>query len=178
MSKIAVAEFLSLDGVMERPVWTFPYWDGEIARFKHSELFASDALLLGRKTYEGFAQAWPVRAGSDDYADRMNSLPKYVVSTTLDKVNWQNSTILQGNVAEEVSRLRQQPGGNLLIFGSGQLIGYLMQQNLVDEYRLMIYPIVLGKGQRLFREGNSAKLNLIESHCFRSGVNAAIYQPA
>ncbi|MFN8440541.1 MAG: dihydrofolate reductase family protein [Caldilineaceae bacterium] len=178
MGKVTVAEFLSLDGGMEEPLWTFPYWNGEIARFKHSELFASDALLLGRKTYEGFAKAWPARSGVDDFADRMNCLPKYVVSTTLEKAMWQNSTIIKRNVGEEIGRLRAQPGGNLLISGSGTLINYLMEQNLIDEYRLLIYPIVLGKGQRLFPKGTAAKLKLVESQRFSSGVIATVYQPA
>jgi dihydrofolate reductase len=178
MSKIVVAEFLSLDGVMEEPRWTFPYWNDEIAKFKHAELFASDAILLGRKTYEGFAQAWPSREGTDDYADRMNGLPKYVVSTTLEKVEWKNSSLIKGNIAQEASKLKQQPGQNLLIFGSGQLVSYLMAHNLVDEYRLLVYPLVLGKGQRLFPEGSDAKLKLAESQTFSSGVVALIYQPA
>lgn len=178
MSKVVVAEFLSLDGVMEDPRWTFPYWHDEIATFKHTELFASDALLLGRKTYDGFAQAWPNRAGADDYADRMNSLPKYVVSTTLTQATWQNSILIKNNVAAAVREVKQQLAGNLLIFGSGQLITYLMAQNLVDEYRLLIYPLVLGQGQRLFPTGSNANLKLVESKPFSSGVVALIYQPA
>jgi dihydrofolate reductase len=178
MSKVVVAEFLSLDGVMEKPRWTFPYWDDEIAKFKHAELFASAALLLGRKTYAGFAQTWPRCAGADDYADRMNELPKYVVSTTLTKAEWQNSTLIQRNIADEVRTLQQQPDGNLLIFGSGQLVSYLMAQSLIDEYRLLVYPIVLGKGQRLFPAGSATNLKLAASKTFSCGVIALIYQPA
>lgn len=178
MNKVVVAEFLSLDGVMEDPRWTFPYWHEEIASFKHAELFASAALLLGRKTYAGFAHAWPSRAGVDDYADRMNSLPKYVVSTTLTQAAWQNSTLIKSDVAAAVRQVKQQLDSNLLVFGSGQLIAYLMAQHLVDEYRLLVYPVVLGRGQRLFLEGGDSKLTLVESKTFSSGVVALVYQPA
>lgn len=177
MGKVVVAEFLSLDGVMEEPRWAFPYWNAEIAKFKHAELFASAALLLGRKTYESFAHAWPSRAGVDDYADRMNSLPKYVVSTTLTQVAWHNATLLKSNLADAVGQVKQQLGGQLLVFGSGQLIASLQAHNLVDEYRLLVYPLVLGKGQRLFPEGRATTLKLVKSRSFRSGVVALIYQP-
>lgn len=177
MRKVTVTEFLSLDGVMEAPRWTLPYWTNELARFKHAELFASDAVLLGRKTYENFARAWPPRAGVDDYADRMNSLPKHVVSTTLQCASWQNSTIINGDIAAAIQQLKAQPGGNLLVFGSGVLVTYLTAQRLVDEYRLLIYPVVLGKGQRLFGGGSNLRLKLVESHPFGSGVIALIYQP-
>ena len=176
MGNIVVAEFLSLDGVMEEPRWAFPYWDAEIAKFKHAELLASAALLLGRKTYEGFAHAWPSRAGVDDYADRMNSLPKYVVSTTLAQVTWHNTTLLKSNIAEAVRQVKQQVDGQFLVFGSGQLISYLQAHNLVDEYRLLVYPLVLGKGQRLFPEGTATTLRLVKSKPFRSGVVALIYR--
>lgn len=177
MGKLTVAEFLSLDGVMAAPTWTFPYWHTAIAHFKYAELVAGAALLLGRKTYEGFAQAWPARAGVDDYANRMNQLPKHVVSSTLRHAPWQNSTIINGDVAAAIQHLKAQPGGNLLVFGSGTLVTYLTAQRLVDEYRLLVYPVVLGKGQRLFGEGNNLRLKLIESHPFASGVTALIYQP-
>lgn len=176
MGNIVVTEFLSLDGVMEEPRWAFPYWNPEIAQFKYAELLASAALLLGRKTYARFAQAWPSRAGVDAYADRMNSLPKYVVSTTLAQVAWHNTTLLKNNIAEAVRQVKQQADGQLLVFGSGQLAGYLLAQKLVDEYRLLVYPIVVGKGQRLFPAGSATKLTLVQSKPFRSGVVALIYQ--
>lgn len=176
MSKLVVAEFLALDGVMERPLWTFPYWDDEIAQFKYRELCACEALLLGRKTYQGFAHAWPERAGIDDYADRMNTLPKYVVSTTLEQAEWQNSSVIKGDVGKAVGQLKQQSGGNLLVFGSGRLVSYLMAHNLIDEYRLLVYPLVLGKGQRLFPAGSETQLALIENVNFSSGVVALVYQ--
>lgn len=176
MGSLVIAEFLSLDGVMEEPRWAFPYWDTEIAQFKHAELLASAALLLGRKTYESFAHAWPSRAGVDDYADRMNRLPKYVVSTTLTQVTWQNATLLPNNLTEAIHQLKQQIDGYLLVFGSGQLAGYLLAQKLVDEYRLLVYPIVVGKGQRLFPEGSATTLKLVQSKPFRSGVVALTYR--
>ena len=177
MGNLVVAEFLSLDGVMEDPRWAFPYWNAEIAQFKHTELLASAALLLGRKTYESFAHAWPSRAGADDYADRMNRLPKYVVSTTLTQVAWHNTTLFKNDIVEAVHQVKQQTDGYLLVFGSGQLAGYLLAQKLVDEHRLLVYPIVVGKGQRLFPEGSATKLTLVKSKPFRSGVVALIYQP-
>lgn len=177
MRKVTVAEFLSLDGVMAAPKWTIPYWNREIAQFKQAELFASDALLLGRKTYANFAQAWPARAGADDYADRMNSLPKHVVSTTLQRAAWQNTVLIRADVVAAICQLKAQPGGDILVFGSGQLVTYLTQQHLVDEYRLLIYPLVLGRGQRLFAESSST-LALVESYRFSCGVVAMVYRPA
>ncbi len=178
MRKVVVSEFVSLDGVIHEPMWTFAYWTDEIAQFKYDELFSSDALLLGRMTYEGFAQAWPGRTDEQGYADRMNGLPKYVVSTTLDRAEWNNSHLIKANVAEEVSKLKQQPGQDILIFGSGKLLQTLMQYDLIDQYHLLIYPVVLGSGQRLFEDGSNAKLKLAETQTFSSGVVALVYQPA
>jgi dihydrofolate reductase len=177
MRKIIVSEFVSLDGVMEEPAWTAPYWNGEIAKFKFDELFASGALLLGRVTYQGFAAAWPSRTDEQGYADRMNSLPKFVVSTTLQKAEWNDSRLIKENVAEEVSKLKQQPGQDILLFGSGTLAQTLMQHDLVDQYNLLLYPVVLGKGKRLFRDGNIATLKLVETKTFSSGVVALVYRP-
>lgn len=178
MRKVVVSEFMSLDGVIHEPLWTFPYWNEEIAAFKYDELFSSDALLLGRVTYEGFAQAWPGRTDEQGYADRMNGLPKHVVSTTLAKAEWNNSHLIKANVADEISRIKQQSGQNLLVFGSGKLVQTLMQHNLVDQYNLLIYPLVLGSGQRLFEDGSSGKLKLVDTQTFSSGVAALVYQPA
>jgi dihydrofolate reductase len=164
---------------MENPAWTFPYWNDEIAKFKGDESSASDALLLGRVTYEGFAAAWPQRTEDEDPgAPYFNSVRKYVVSTTLDKVEWNNSVLIKGNVVEEITKLKQQDGKDITVHGSGRLIQTLMQHDLVDRYRLLIYPLVLGKGQRLFEEGTTAKLKLVESQSFSSGVTALVYQPA
>jgi dihydrofolate reductase len=175
MSKVVVTEFVSLDGVMEEPAWTAPYWNDEIAQFKSEEMLASDALLLGRVTYQGFAAAWP--QSTDEGAERMNSMPKYVVSTTLDTVEWNNSRLIKGNVVEELTHLKQQEGGDLLVFGSATLIQTLMQHDLVDRYRLLIYPVVLGKGKRLFQEDALATLKLAQAQSFSSGVAALVYEP-
>jgi dihydrofolate reductase len=176
MRKIVVSEFVTLDGVMEDPAWTFPYWNDEIAKFKFDELFASGALLLGRVTYQGFAAAWPSRTDEQGYADRMNSLPKHVVSTTLEKAEWNNSMIINENVAEQISRLKQQPGQDILLFGSGTLVQTLVQHDLVDKYNLLLYPVVLGGGKRLFRDESKANLRLVDTKTFSSGVIALSYQ--
>jgi dihydrofolate reductase len=163
MSKLVVSEFVTLDGVMEDPGgsegfdrggWAFKFERGpEGDKFKLDEALAADALLLGRKTYEGFAEAWPSRTDEIGFADKMNTMPKFVVSTTLDEPEWNNSTVIKGDVAAEVSRLKQQPGQDLLVYGSGQLLGTLLEHDLVDELRLMVFPVVLGSGKRLFADG-------------------------
>jgi dihydrofolate reductase len=175
MRKLVVTEFLSLDGVMENPGWTFPFWNDEIANFKGEESLASDALLLGRVTYEGFAAAWP--NSTDQGADYFNGVRKYVVSTMLDKADWNNSVLIKNNVVEEINRLKQQDGKNIIVHGSGRLIETLMQHDLVDEYRLLVYPVVLGTGQRLFESENKAKLKLVDSKVVSSGVLALVYEP-
>ena len=177
MRKLIVTEFLTLDGVMEEPAWTAPYWNDEIAKFKFDELFGSDTLLLGRVTYQGFAAAWPSRTDEQGFADRMNGLPKFVVSTTLEKVEWNNSRLIKENIPEEVSRLKQQPGQNILIYGSGDLVQTLMQSDLIDEYWLLVYPIVLGSGKRLFQDESKTTLSLKETKTFSSGVVVLCYQP-
>lgn len=177
MRKVIVTMFVSLDGVMENPAWTAPYWNDEIAKFKLDELLATDAHLLGRVTYQGFAAAWPSRTDEQGFADRMNSLPKYVVSMTLEKAEWNNSTIIKENIIEEVSKLKQQPGQDILVAGSGTLVQTLMQHDLIDEYRLLVYPVVLGSGKRLFQDGSTATLKLVEAKTFRSGVVALVYEP-
>lgn len=175
MRKLIVTEFLSLDGIMENPAWTFPYWNDDIAAFKGEESLASDALLLGRVTYEGFAAAWP--NSDDEGAPYFNGVRKYVVSTTLDNVEWNNSVLIRDNIVAEVSRIKQQDGKDIAVHGSATLVQTLMKHNLVDSYRLLIYPVVLGKGLRLFQEGTSATLNLIEVRPVGSGVTALIYEP-
>jgi len=169
---------MTLDGVVEAPQnWSFPYWSDETGKFKLDELLATDAHLLGRVTYEGFASAWPERTDEQGFADRMNSLPKYVVSTKLKKAEWNNSTIIKANVADEISKLKKQPGGDILVAGSVTLVRFLMEHDLVDEYRLLTYPIVLGKGQRLFSDGITASLKLTESKPMGSGVVLLRYEP-
>lgn len=176
--RLVVTEFLTLDGVMEAPnEWSFPYFTDDQGKFKNDELFASDAQLLGRVTYEGFAAAWPTMTGTGGFGERMNNMPKYVVSTTLDKAEWTNSHLIKGNVAEEIRKLKQLPGNDLLVAGSATLVQFLMENDLVDQYHLLVYPIVVGKGKRLFREGAAAKLKLVETKVFDAGVIAQIYQP-
>ncbi|MBK8022214.1 MAG: dihydrofolate reductase [Chloroflexi bacterium] len=175
MRKLVVTEFLSLDGVMEHPVWTAPYWNDEIARFKGEESDSTDALLLGRVTYEGFAAAWP--NSKDEGAPYFNSVRKYVVSTTLDKAEWNNSVIIRENVVQEIARLKQQPGRDITVHGSATLAQTLIQNDLVDSIRLLVYPVVLGKGIRLFSEGMTATLRLVDAKAFSSGVAALIYEP-
>ncbi len=180
MRKVIVSEYVTLDGVMEEPgTWSFQFWNDEAAKFKFDELFASDALLLGRVTYQGFAKAWPSMTDEQGFADRMNSLPKFVVSTTLKEVEWNNARLMKGNIAEEVSKLKQQPGQDILVSGSGELVHTLMQHDLIDEYRLMVHPVVLGSGKRLFRDGSDTTvLRLVDTKTFSSGVVVLTYQPA
>ena len=177
MRKVIVSEYVSLDGVVEEPAWTMPYWNDEIARFKFDQLFASNALLLGRVTYQGFAKAWPSMTDQEGFADRMNSLPKYVASTTLHEAEW-DASFIKEDIAEEVASLKQKSGQNLLVYGSGEFVHTLMQHNLIDELRLLVYPVVLGSGKRIFNEGSNATLKLVETKTFSSGVVLLSYQPA
>ena len=181
MRKLVVSEFVSLDGVMEDPSWTFQFPGEDRDQFKFDELSASDALLLGRVTYEGFAAAWPhMTEQTGEYGAMMNGYPKHVVSTTLEEpLEWNNSKLVKGDLAEEVSRLKDQPGKDILVFGSGDLVNTLMQHDLVDEYRLMVFPIVLGSGKRLFGEGGDMKpLKLMATRTLGSGVVVLSYGPA
>lgn len=176
MRNLVVTAFLSLDGVMENPAWTFPYWNDEIAQFKGKETSAGEALLLGRVTYQGFAAAWPT--SEDEGADYFNNARKYVVSTTLDQVEWNNSLLISDNIVAEITKLKQQDGSDLVVHGSATLVQTLMQHDLVDCYRLLVYPVVLGEGRRLFQEGATATLKLVEAQSVGSGVVALIYEPA
>jgi dihydrofolate reductase len=185
MRKVIVTEFVSLDGIMEDPGgaesykyggWSMPYDTG---MYKFDELFASDAQLLGRVTYQGFSKAWPTMEGTGEFGERMNSMPKYVVSTTLkeSELKWNNSHLIKGNLVGEVSRLKQQPGQDILVAGSARLVQSLVKQDLVDEYHLLVYPLVLGSGKRLFADVDKATLKLIEAKPLDSGVVLFIYQP-
>ena len=180
MRKVIVSEYVTLDGIMEEPGhWSFQFWSEEAAKFKFDELFASDTLLLGRVTYEGFAKAWPSMADEAGFADRMNGLPKYVVSTTLQDLEWNNSRSIKGDVAQEVAKLKEQEGLDILVAGSAQLVHTLMQHDLVDEYRFMLHPIIVGNGKRLFRDGiDMTVLKLIGTKTFSSGIVILSYQPA
>ena len=177
MRKIVVTEFVSLDGVMENPGWTFPYWNDEIAGFKGEESSAGDALLLGRVTYEGFAAAWP--ESTDEGADYFNNVRKYVVSETLEEpLEWNNSALIQGgdDVVGQITDLKQQDGKDIVVHGSATLVQTLMRHGLVDTYRLLVYPLILGEGRRLFSEGTPATLKLQEARSFNSGVVALVYE--
>jgi dihydrofolate reductase len=187
--KVVVSQFVSLDGVVEDPSsWTFRFSGEEQQKYKPDELAAADVLLLGRVTYEEFAAAWPKmmeqyegpgRAELGDYADMMNGYPKFVVSTTLREAEWNNSTVITGNVADEVSRLKQQPGKDILVFGSTELVNALVRHGLVDEFRLMVFPIVLGGGKRLFDDaGEQRALSLVDTKTFGTNVVILTYEPA
>jgi len=186
VGRIVVTEFVSLDGVMEAPGgedFKYPGWSFEFDRgdegdkFKLDEALSAEALLLGRRTYEGFAGAWPSREG--EFADKFNTMPKYVVSSTLKDPEWNNSTVLSGDVAEEVSKLRQEVDGNIVVHGSAQLVQTLIEHDLVDEFRLMVFPVVLGSGKRLFGETSDKKpLRLVDSKIVGDGVAILTYAPA
>jgi dihydrofolate reductase len=186
VGRIVVTEFVSLDGVMEDPGgaedfkhggWSFAISRGDEGdKFKVDEAFSSEALLLGRVTYEGFAEAWPSREG--DFADKFNTMHKYVVSSTLKEPEWNNSTVLSGDVVKEVEKLRQEQDGDIVIHGSGRLVQTLIEHDLVDELRLMVYPVVLGSGKRLFGETTDKKpLRLVDSKVVGDGVAILIYEP-
>ena len=174
---LAATLFMTLDGVVEAPdKWSFPFWSEETGKFKLDELRATDALLLGRVTYDGFAAAWPGRKDEEGFADRFNSMPKYVASKTSKKLEWNNSHLIKGDLAAEVSKLKQQPGHDIVIHGSPTLIRSLLPHDLIDEYRLLVYPIVLGRGKRLFDEASQANLKLAESETFSKGVVKLVYR--
>lgn len=178
MGRVVVSEFVALDGVMAEPhLWQFPYWSDEQAQYKTAELDATAALLLGRKTYEVFADAWPQRRG-DPFADKFNALPKHVMSTTLTNPTWENTTVIKGDLSDEVERLKQRYKGDIVVHGSHTLVQDLVNRNLVDEYRLLVYPIVLGIGIRVFEDGTKTKLKLADSKQFKPGVISLTYHPA
>jgi dihydrofolate reductase len=187
VGRIVVTEFISLDGVIEDPGgsenfkyggWSFEFSRGDEGdKFKLDEALESAALLLGRVTYEGFAAAWPSREG--EFADKFNNMPKYVVSSTLESPDWTNSTVIKGDVPEQVKKLKDEIDGNIVVHGSAQLAQTLLDHDLVDELRLMVFPVVLGSGKRLFGETREKKpLRLVESRVVGDGVDIEIYQPA
>ncbi len=187
MGRIVVTEFVSLDGVMEAPGggegFRHDGWSFEIDRgaegdaFKMEETRDSAALLLGRRTYEGFAKAWPSMQG--EFADKFNSMPKYVVSSTLTDPEWTNTTVLEGDVAESVPALKDRVDGDIVVHGSAQLAQALVEQDLVDELRLMVFPVVLGTGKRLFGEASDKKpLRLARSTTVGDGVAILVYERA
>jgi dihydrofolate reductase len=191
MRKIIVTEFLSLDGVMEDPGgsegyvhggWSFTFNDPEGMKFKLEETFATDALLLGRVTYDGFAEAWPQRTDEVGFADKFNSMPKYVVSRTVSEPAWNNTTVLSGDLVEEVTKLKESDGGDIAVHGSRTLVAALLEHDLVDQLNLMVHPIVLGSGKRLFgSDGGSTypkTFELAECRQLGTGSLIAIYQRA
>ena len=188
MGRIVVTEFISLDGVIEDPggsehtkhgAWTFKFNRGaEGDKFKLDETLNAEAQLLGRVTYEGFAAAWPKMTG-DPFSGKFNSMPKYVVSKTLKKADWNNSTILKGDVVDEVKKLKQRLNGDILVSGSAKLVQTLIANDLVDQLNLMVFPIILGSGKRLYGDPKDAKtLKLAESKTVGDGVLILIYRSA
>jgi dihydrofolate reductase len=176
MGKLVESTFMTLDGVIESPQeWSPPYWDDEHAGYARTLLFDADALLLGRATYEGFAQAWPTRSG-DEYTDRINSMPKHVASHTLQDATW-NATIIEGDVAEAVARLKEGQGANLLKFGTGELDRTLLEHNLLDELHVWIFPVLAGGGRRLIDGIETTHLKLVDSTRFGSGIVVNTYTP-
>jgi len=178
--RLVATEYLSLDGVFEEPGhWSGPFFNDQAAQFKLNELQASDALLLGRKTYEGFAAAWPSMKDEAGFSEKMNTMPKYVVSTTLDKAEWPGSKLIKSNVMDEIRKLKKQPGKDLLLAGSGQLFNALVKENLIDLYRFMVHPVILGRGMRLFDDGAARRpLDLKETKRFASGIVILELEPA
>ena len=187
MGNLIVSEFITLDGVIEAPGrddslgersgWSISYFNDETAKFKLADLQESDALLMGRVTYQIHAAAWP--SETDEFADLMNGLPKYVVSTTLETVEWNNSRLIRGNIPDEVKKLKQAIQRTILIEGGSDLANALMRRDLIDEYRLLVHPVVVGQGKRLFQEGGPMQaLKLIEATSFSTGVVALTYQRA
>jgi dihydrofolate reductase len=190
MRKLIVTEFVSLDGVMEAPGgepgykhagWTFEYpMEPDQMKFKLDETLDAEALLLGRVTYEGFAAAWPGRTDEAGFADKMNAMPKYVVSSTLKDPEWENTTVLEGDVSESVARLKEQDGGDILVAGSRTLVHSLIEHGLIDDLRLMVFPVILGSGRRLFPDDLAEKspLKLVDSKVYDNGVALQTYHPA
>lgn len=193
MPKVVVGTFLTLDGVMQAPGdpqedteggfthggWQMPYFDEDSGKIMNESISQTEALLLGRKTYQIFGAYWPSAPADDPFAQKFNSIPKYVVSTTLDKAEWNNSTLIRKNIPEEVAKLKQQPGSGIIsVTGSGKLAQTLMKDNLVDEYVLWINPTVLGSGKRLFENGVIPNnLKLVDSKTTGSGVLVLTYRP-
>lgn len=178
MRKLVVSEFLTADGVMEAPnEWHGPYFDEDMARAVTAQMASTDALLLGRTTYEGFAAAWPSMADQPGGA-HMNGVAKYVVSTTLEKAEWNNSTIISADPAAAITRLKEQDGADITVAGSATLVRWLLGAGLVDEIDLLIDPVLVGRGKKLFADGAAAvPLTVVSSEMFASGVHHVVYAP-
>lgn len=171
--------YVSLDGVVEEPAWTGPFWNEQLAHMQEEYLYSSDALVLGRVTYEGFAAAWPsMEESTGDFGKKMNSMPKHVASRTLKDAEW-NATIMQGGAADAVAHLKSESGGDLLIYGSGDLVDELTRQRLIDEYRLMVHPVLVGSGKKLFETiAEAVNLKLEEMATTDMGVVVLTYRLA
>jgi dihydrofolate reductase len=177
MGKLVVTEYVSLDGVFEEPGrWSHPFFDEDAGNFKDEELTAADAQLLGRLTYEGFAKAWPTMEGTGAFGEKMNGMPKYVVSSTLESADWNNTTVIRDNIVEEAAKLKEQYTGDILVAGSGQLARSLLENDLVDEIRFMVHPLILGTGKRLF-PGKFPKtvFKLADTKVFEAGIVVLSY---
>ena len=178
MRKIVAELFVSLDGVVEAPQnWHFPYYNDEMFEVVESQLAAADTMLLGRRTYEEFVTYWPKQTGDVPLADAINGMQKLVVSTTLESLDWQNSTLISGNVAEELRRQKELPGKEISITGSPTLVRFLIAEGLLDELRLLVHPIIVGGGKRLFEDSDRVPLRLTESRTFKTGVLYLTYVP-
>ena len=177
--RLVATEYVSLDGVFEEPgQWSFPFFSEQASQFKWRELQETDALLLGRRTYEGFAAAWPTMEGTGEFGERMNSMPKYVVSSTLEEASWSGSILVRGDLETEIGELKARPGRDLLLSGSAQLLNGLRRADLIDVYRLMVHPIVLGRGVRLFADDlDQTVLTLTHHEVFGSGIVILEYGP-
>jgi dihydrofolate reductase len=176
MRKLKLAMYVAADGVVENPEWTGPFWSDELSDLQRDYLFASDALLLGRVTYEGFAAAWPTMEGTGAFGEKMNSMPKFVASRTLEKAEW-NATIIAGELAGEVEQLKAGDGGDLLIYGSGEVVDELTRHGLIDEFRLMIHPVIVGAGKRLFNGQTLTTLRLADTVTTATGIAVLTYTP-
>jgi dihydrofolate reductase len=187
MRKIVVSEFITLDGVFEDPGgaehtshggWSMPFADADYQKYKYDELMAADDLLLGHSTYEGFAAAWPKMKGAGDFGEKMNTMPKHVVTSSLKHLAWTNSHVISGDVVEEIKKLKAQNGTDILVAGSGQLVRLLLDNQLVDKLCLMVHPVILGDGKQLFSGAKKASLHLNSSTPLKSGVVILEYTPA
>jgi dihydrofolate reductase len=182
MRKVIASVYSSLDGVMARPErWSLKYWSDQSDEYAHAQLFGCDALLLGRRTYEGFAAAWPTMTDESGFAERMNSMPKYVVTSTLDQAEWTNSTILPGKLADDVADLKARSGRDILVYGSAQLVDGLVSEGLLDELRIWLHPVLVGSTDpedHLFGAGTHGALDLADVKTLPTGVVILSYTPA
>ena len=178
MRKMIVSTMMTLDGVEDNPQnWSFDYWNDEIGKYVSDQLFATDVLVMGRITYEAFAEAWSSRAGADAFADRINALPKYVASRTAKEPLTWNSNLIKGDVVDFIRKLKEQPGQDILQYGCGELTYTMIEAGLVDELRFLVYPVTVGEGARIFEQVAKTPMKLLSSQAFSTGVIAHHYEP-